>query len=184
MKWARPKLLRDVRSSEQKAHDELCFRFYSKDEMKAMFGGTKNIWKRHTYPFKFNSEDHYLQFQQRYEMFVGGYLYFYDERTRSGAIDTILYFKWSPFQKSFGEYTVTIYIWPAPLKKRNGKVLLSKSNRIALASANGGSKKANGGVQLLSASAKTMEALGGDEDTGDPAIDPPPPPPPPPPPFQ
>ncbi|HEX2629366.1 MAG TPA: hypothetical protein VHM26_10145, partial [Chitinophagaceae bacterium] len=128
-------------------------------------------------------EDAYAKFQHRYEMFVGGYLYFYDERTRSGVIDTILYFKWSPYQKSYGEYSVVIYIWPAPLKKKSARVL-SKSSRLVVA-ANGNSKKANGGVQVLSASAKTTEAMdGGDGDTGDLAIDPPPPPPPPPPPYQ
>jgi hypothetical protein len=183
MKWAKPKPLRDLRTTEQREHDEQCFRFYGKDELKAEFGN-KNIWKKHPFRFRFKSEEEYVSFQDRYETFVGGYLYFYDERNRSGVVDNVLYFKWSPYNKSGNEYSVTIYLSPAPLtKKFKGRIAsLSSSNGNALKSTDAGTAK--GGTQtvmLKKAVGNTVMALDGGDGETEGAIDPPPPPPPPPP---
>lgn len=186
MKWAKPKPPRDVRTGDQREHDEQCFRYYSKDEMKAEFGN-KNIWKKHPFRFRFKSEEDYVAFQDRYEVFVGGYLYFYDERNRSGVVDNVLYFKWSAYNKSGNDYSVTIYLSPAPLtKKFKGKLgsLSSSNGNMALTSANAGAVKSGGQiVALKKAVATTVMALDGDGETEG-AIDPPPPPPPPPPRMQ
>jgi hypothetical protein len=185
MKWAKLKPLRTGgRTQQQTEDDEKCFRFYSEKELKAEFGA-KNMWKRHPFTFRFNSEKHYLDFQDRYQAFVGGYLFYYDERIRSGVLDSVLYFKWTPLSKD-GNHAVTIYLSPAPLTKKtkprtNGKLEFKNGNGGELVLAGKG-----GGVQTKTLMARTGTATlaGGEGETDGLAIDPPPPPPPPPPTMQ
>lgn len=106
--------------------------------------------------------DNYEKFQERYEMFCGGYLLFYDEVVRNKVVDHTIHFKWS-LEKGTGKYSVTIYLSPEPQTTIKNYV-----------------KKSGMGYnefykeKLLASQDFTVSGGG---------VDPPPPPPPPPPPM-
>lgn len=184
MKWARVKSSNQKSGSpEERAHDALCYKDYAKEEhLRKALEHPSHKWVEHEFSFPFGKEEKYATFQKRYEIFVGGYLFFYDNEVRSGVIDHVLYFRWSPFKRT-GKFSVTIYLTPPPLRKRSKEeVLRITEQELVTEAATTLPKKGNGvqllvrpQPQLLSAMAKT-----GDTDN---EIDPPPPPPPPPPPM-
>jgi hypothetical protein len=186
MKWARVKPSNyKPRGVEEKAQDELCYKDYAKEEhLKKAFEHRSHVWVNHEFSFPFGKEENYKAFQKRYEIFVGGYLYFYDERVRSGVIDHVLYFRWSPYKRT-GKFSVTIFLSPAPLRRRVKEESLQIAEP-ALALETSSVKKGNG-VELMERKAQPqaqpMMLMAKSGDTDDDGIDPPPPPPPPPPPM-
>jgi hypothetical protein len=182
MKWARVKPSNyKPRSVEEKAQDELCYKDYAKEEhLRKAFEHKSHVWAHHEFSFPFGKEENYNAFQKRYEIFCGGYLFFYDNQVRSGVIDHVLYFRWSPYKRT-GKFTVTIYLSPAPLRKRTKEDSLRISENELVAESTM-SKKSNGTQLLERTQQQTLSAMAKSGDT-DNEIDPPPPPPPPPPPM-
>src|SRR5690349_21590702 len=56
-----------------------------------------DLWADLPFVYKFRSPRHYMAFKRHYEIFVGGYLTYYDDKIRSGQADHHIYFKWSAF---------------------------------------------------------------------------------------
>jgi hypothetical protein len=183
MKWARvkpsgrtgkdPYLLRDDAESFKD--------FPTEEHMRKAFEHLSHRWVHHEFCFPFETKEEYLKFQKRYQLFCGGYLYFYDEQQRSGAVDHAIYFKWSPFKSKNKEYSVSIYLTPAPLRKKTNeaphrKRMLEQNEEETM------HKEANGMDTQVLPRLKTATVMAKESD-GD-AIDPPPPPPPPPPSMQ
>jgi hypothetical protein len=185
MKWARVKPSNyKPRSVEEKAQDELCYKDYAKEEhLRKAFEHRSHVWAHHEFVFPFGKEESYNAFQKRYEIFCGGYLFFYDYHVRSGVIDHVLYFRWSPYKRT-GKFTVTIYLSPAPLRKRTKEESLRISEpELVTEAASTMSKKGNGIELLERTQPQTLNALAKKSGDTDNEIDPPPPPPPPPPPM-
>ena len=118
--------------------------------------------------------------QRDYELFCGGYIFYYDSITRNKATDHKIYFEWSQ-QNSSGPIYVAIYLSPKPYKVNK----LSQIPKFSKTSAN-----ALEGINLGSATktlalADTEVAMAAKDSSSDGlSIDPPPIPPPPPPPRE
>jgi hypothetical protein len=185
MKWARvkpPGLSESGNDLYIQQDDAGCYKDYAKEaDIEKTFVHLSHQWVHHEFYFDFHKENHYIRFQKNYQIFCGGYLYFYDERVRNGAIDHVIYFKWSPFKKSNGPHTVTIYLKPGPLRKKAEEA--AYKTRIPEQEADESMYQTGNGVKmevLQQAKSVTAEA----RESSDQAIDPPPPPKPPPPSMQ
>lgn len=143
--------------------DALSFNTYgSQKELEANLESYYDEWFSRKFTYTFRSEKHYMIFRKHYEIFVGGYLTYYDDVVRSGATDHTIYFKWKKFGKdNTNEYWVRIFMNPKPWKEADGRIV---ANRLP-----GCSEKVNG-----------KRALADPPSTND-AVDPPKPPGPPPP---
>jgi hypothetical protein len=112
MKWARVKPTLEKVSQQDKADYEKSYKYYTLEELKN-HETAKYTWVTHQFEYDFGNNDSYEKFQKRYELFCGGYLFYYDKHTRSNAVDHVLHFRWKPFNKK-NIYTVTLYLWPEP----------------------------------------------------------------------
>ncbi|MGB8193691.1 MAG: hypothetical protein WCF67_17295 [Chitinophagaceae bacterium] len=138
---------------------DACFKEFTPDDFK------KNrkefdVWADYTFDAFFEKEEQYEKFKERYEIFCGGFLYFYDEKNRSGLVDHAIYFEWSKFQRATvdtAEYRVAILMNPKPIMAKNKVSVPSKGGKL---------------LKEISLTSSTTE---------DGAVDPPKPPPPPPP---
>jgi len=120
------------------------------------------IWASYKFPGEFEGEAQYRSFQDRYEALCAGFLRYYDDVVRSGAIDHTIGFKWPEFKRK-GMYELDIYLSPAPLRAIKKS---SNSNGFNQGSTHGGAE---------------VEAVIADSPDVNAAVDPPKPPPPPPP---
>jgi hypothetical protein len=190
MKWARVKPSRSEqlgRDPDLLRDDAECFKDYSSEKhIKKAFEHLSHQWAHHKFRFSFKSEKEYIKFQKRYQLFCGGYLYYYDEKVRNGSTDHAIHFKWSEFCEDSNDYLVAIYLTPAPAKKRADDKPYRKQESEQDYEQITSYKKAGNGVaetQVLAQvkSQTTTAVANSTDDAGDEAIDPPPPPPPPPP---
>lgn len=102
--------------------DERSFNTYvNRCELEASVNLYYGEWVYHEFSHLFRSERYYKIFKKHYEIFVGGYLHYYDEIVRSGRIDHSIYFVWSKFLEDDTDYSVRIFISPKPLKGTNGR---------------------------------------------------------------
>jgi hypothetical protein len=107
--------------------DALSFTTYaSRKELEANLEFDYALWAHLPFTYTFRSEKHYMIFRKHYEIFVGGYLYYYDERIRSGAIDHTIYFKWKEFSKGATQHWVRIFMSPKPLRKKDGQIVTNR----------------------------------------------------------
>jgi hypothetical protein len=165
MRWAvsTKELLEKVKTRSER--DKLSFQEFPDQQtldnaLKKEFG----VWATYKFPAKFPSEAHYKRFQDRYEIFCGGYLFFYDEMVRNGAVDHTVRFRWAEQPKN-GIYWVEMYLSPKPLAKITHDLKLKTA---VVPKPSEGNKKAS--LNQVAAPPAVVEA-----------VDPPKPPPPPPP---
>jgi len=199
MKWARviKNPVPDIPGQDDQdfKNDLICFRDYgTEDELKADLECGENQWVHYKFRYdyglrvKMDYKDQYQKnnaefqknlsakvneyiesFKKRYEVFCGGYLFFYDERVRYGTIDHIIHFKWDIVTDKKGntEFSVIIYLSPKPEKKRRSNLQKGKQQ---VQTGKAIQQKANA---LMVRESSTAGFNG--------PVDPPPPPPPPPP---
>lgn len=166
MKWV--KIVEDPESARRKETwiDKACFRYISPSELQE-FGVWEHI--KLSPEFKITPRG-----KKNYELFVGGYLSFYDEKVRSGTIDHALYFKWEKKDKQAADKqnvaevyeSVTFFLHPRPRTKMRDNLTMASSE----------AQTAAGRTQREE---MFMAPPPGIDDEL--SIDPPPPPPPPPP---
>ncbi|HYE54839.1 MAG TPA: hypothetical protein VD996_08355 [Chitinophagaceae bacterium] len=72
-------------------------------------------WAKYKFPAEFREASEYKLFQERYESLCCGHLKYYDDILRNRAVDHVMAFRWSPFQKK-GRYEVEIFLSPPPMK--------------------------------------------------------------------
>jgi hypothetical protein len=109
--------------------DARCFtRYKDQKELENDLKQNYKPWVMHPFTYRFRSEMHYRIFRKHYEIFVGGYLSFYDDITRNKATDHTIYCKWRPYSKKATDYWVQILMSPPPLKAvhNNGEVISKK----------------------------------------------------------
>lgn len=109
--------------------------------------------------------------QRDYEIFTGGWLQFYDKIVRSGAVDHIIHFEWSPKEKP---YTVDIYLIPAPQKKLKEKQ--SKPTATAANDAEPQVLQDKAVAEAVAAPARDAATFSLDDQVDPPKVPPPPPP--------
>ncbi|HEY4150572.1 MAG TPA: hypothetical protein VGM41_16645 [Chitinophagaceae bacterium] len=168
MKWA--KIVDDPESAKKKETrvDKACYRYISQSELQDHFGVWEHI--KLSPEFKITPRG-----KKNYELFVGGYLSFYDEKVRSGTIDHALYFKWekkdkhTPDNPKVAEVyeSVTFFLHPRPRTKMHASLNIASEPQA------GSNKTQEQHQEMFMA-----PPPGGFDDL---SIDPPPPPPPPPP---
>lgn len=169
MKWA--KIVKDPGQERRKETqvEKECFRYITEGDLKTHY----SVWGHYEFSPELKITP---QGKKNYELFVGGYLSFYDDRVRGGVVDHAIYLKWekkdkvSPDHPNVAEVydSVTIFLHPKPLIKVHDPLSLSAS--MAQSGATVGQHQ-----ELLSANPPG--------DNSNLSIDPPPPPPPPPPPV-
>jgi hypothetical protein len=74
--------------------------------------GKKGFRPWATYPFNYSFKTlvDYKKFQERYEIFCGGWVHYHDIITEKANEDHIIYFQWSEKLNSKGKYSVKIWI--------------------------------------------------------------------------
>jgi hypothetical protein len=129
MKWAKKiKEVKDPNSDDVKKsyglYDEITF---DKQTKNFIVYGTpvKGVrpkvdfeeWVSYPFPNTFTIAGEYEVFKDRYQMFCGGWLQFYDLEIGNGKIDHHLLFDWSDKSDPSAEYMVKIFISPPPKMK-------------------------------------------------------------------
>jgi hypothetical protein len=127
-------------------NDRLCYKEYdSREELEKDLVHDKNVWVRHEFIYDFSYDvkhqhkelheknkdayedliekaerENFKSFQQRYEIFCGGFLEFYDRVVRRRNTDHTLHMKWARLGhgKEGNLYAVTIYLSPHPHRYR------------------------------------------------------------------
>jgi hypothetical protein len=81
-------------------------------------------WVKHEFTGYFDSETHFKLFRVKYENFIGGYLWYYDNILRSQAVDHGMRFEWKHVKDDV--YSVAIFLDPPPAPRFSGNIPLSK----------------------------------------------------------
>jgi hypothetical protein len=172
-------------------NNRLCYKeFESEAALEKELVHSKNVWAYHEFIYDFGYDareklkelqkkdpkafesmveeaemGNFKKFQQRYEIFTGGYLEFYDRIVRRRVVDHVVYFKWLKLGrgKDGNLYAVKIFLSPAPMRYK------PYSTHYNAQSAN---ELYQNEQNFSTATSETPDEL---------ATDPPPPPPPPPP---
>ena len=122
-------------------------------------------------PLKFALDPNFLKCQKlAIESYYVGFLQYYDTIVRSGMIEHAVYFQWKDWKDEEKDKKIcsqlTIFIWPAPIRKK-----ISPFQH----------KKSNGGLAALPEKAQLSPLApppdGGSDATSDPPTGPQPPPP-------
>lgn len=113
----REKKIRDFREKV----DGMCNRNHD-----AGFKERSKLWVKHPFKGYFETEAHYRLFRIKYESFIGGYLYYYDNILRNEAVDHGVRFEWKEWkQVKDDDYAVAIFLDPPPGKKVVPKIPVS-----------------------------------------------------------
>lgn len=114
---------RKIKAFREKV-DAMCNRNYDGE-----FKERSKVWVTHNFTGYFESEAHYKLFRIKYENFIGGFLYYYDNILRSQAIDHGARFEWKHIKND--EYAVTILLDPPPASKISAQIPVSKKLKSA-----------------------------------------------------